>query len=196
MRSKRCSRGRRAPSRSIQRVTGDAGHRVRPAERDAGDHAPGRRTRRNQLVHLRRIDDRRDDVPPTPPQRAPWRSRARLADRSHAGRDRRARGRAGGASLCALAARSRRRGGAARTDGQDAGARGAHRRAQRAAARAEERAQGRCRRCRWNGYVDFGFFVPIGNGGAGWVRDAGQLAVPAVLATTPGSSWATSWRPR
>src|SRR5687767_9917581 len=23
----------------------------------------------------------------------------------------------------------------------------------------------------WNGYVDFGFFVPLGNGGVGWVRD-------------------------
>ena len=25
----------------------------------------------------------------------------------------------------------------------------------------------------WNGYVDFGFFVPLGNGGVGWVRDSG-----------------------
>jgi len=25
----------------------------------------------------------------------------------------------------------------------------------------------------WNGYVDFGFFVPMGNGGVGWVRDSG-----------------------
>ena len=25
----------------------------------------------------------------------------------------------------------------------------------------------------WNGYVDFGFFVPLGNGGVGWVRDPG-----------------------
>jgi hypothetical protein len=25
----------------------------------------------------------------------------------------------------------------------------------------------------WNGYVDFGYFVPIGNRGAGWVRDDG-----------------------
>jgi len=27
----------------------------------------------------------------------------------------------------------------------------------------------------WNGYVDFGFFVPLGNGGAGWVRDTGPM---------------------
>jgi len=27
-----------------------------------------------------------------------------------------------------------------------------------------------------NGYVDFGFFAPIGNGGAGWIRDNGNLA--------------------
>jgi hypothetical protein len=25
----------------------------------------------------------------------------------------------------------------------------------------------------WNGYVDFGFFVPLGNRGVGWVRDSG-----------------------
>jgi hypothetical protein len=27
----------------------------------------------------------------------------------------------------------------------------------------------------WNGYVDFGYFVPIGNRGAGWVRDSGVM---------------------
>jgi len=27
----------------------------------------------------------------------------------------------------------------------------------------------------WNGYVDFGFFVPLGNGGVGWVRDSGPM---------------------
>jgi len=27
----------------------------------------------------------------------------------------------------------------------------------------------------WNGYVDFGFFVPIGNRGAGWVRDMAPM---------------------
>jgi hypothetical protein len=30
----------------------------------------------------------------------------------------------------------------------------------------------------WNGYVDFGFFAPIGNGGAGWIRDAGNVNFP------------------
>ncbi|MFL5305891.1 MAG: hypothetical protein ACJ8F1_11800 [Polyangia bacterium] len=30
----------------------------------------------------------------------------------------------------------------------------------------------------WNGYVDFGFFAPIGNGGAGWIRDTGNVAFP------------------
>ena len=28
----------------------------------------------------------------------------------------------------------------------------------------------------WNGYVDFGFFVPFGNGGVGWVRDVGAVS--------------------
>ena len=27
----------------------------------------------------------------------------------------------------------------------------------------------------WNGYVDFGFFIPLGNGGVGWVRDDGAM---------------------
>ena len=27
----------------------------------------------------------------------------------------------------------------------------------------------------WNGYVDFGFFIPLGNGGVGWVRDTGPV---------------------
>jgi len=30
----------------------------------------------------------------------------------------------------------------------------------------------------WNGYVDFGFFAPIGNRGAGWVQDFGNLQFP------------------
>jgi hypothetical protein len=30
----------------------------------------------------------------------------------------------------------------------------------------------------WNGYVDFGFFVPFGNRGAGWVRDVGNAQFP------------------
>jgi hypothetical protein len=29
-----------------------------------------------------------------------------------------------------------------------------------------------------NGYVDFGFFVPNGNGGVGWLRDVGNLQLP------------------
>ena len=33
----------------------------------------------------------------------------------------------------------------------------------------------------WNGYVDFGFFVPLGNGGVGWIRDVRHRAsVPAI----------------
>src|SRR6188768_3566919 len=30
----------------------------------------------------------------------------------------------------------------------------------------------------WNGYVDFGFFVPRGNGGVGWVRDDAHTQFP------------------
>lgn len=30
----------------------------------------------------------------------------------------------------------------------------------------------------WNGYVDFGYFAPIGNDGVGWIRDAGNVAFP------------------
>jgi hypothetical protein len=30
----------------------------------------------------------------------------------------------------------------------------------------------------WNGYVDFGYFAPVGNGGVGWVRDAGNVVFP------------------
>ncbi len=30
----------------------------------------------------------------------------------------------------------------------------------------------------FNGYVDFGYFAPIGNAGAGWVRDTGNVAFP------------------
>jgi hypothetical protein len=44
----------------------------------------------------------------------------------------------------------------------------------------------------WNGYVDFGFFVPIGNDGVGWMRDAGNAQFPSTP-TTRGRSWATSW---
>ena len=44
----------------------------------------------------------------------------------------------------------------------------------------------------WNGYVDFGFFVPLGNGGVGWVRDAGTMRSSRSTATTRGCSSATS----
>ena len=37
----------------------------------------------------------------------------------------------------------------------------------------------------WNGYVDFGFFVPFGNRGAGWVRDVGNVQFPQYS----GYSW-------
>src|SRR5579863_8852279 len=30
----------------------------------------------------------------------------------------------------------------------------------------------------FNGYVDFGYFAPIGNGGVGWIRDAGNVHYP------------------
>jgi hypothetical protein len=30
----------------------------------------------------------------------------------------------------------------------------------------------------FNGYVDFGYFAPIGNDGVGWIRDAGNVAFP------------------
>jgi hypothetical protein len=42
----------------------------------------------------------------------------------------------------------------------------------------EEAAQKRVSPLSWNGYVDFGFFIPMGNGGAGWVRDVGNTAFP------------------
>ena len=29
-----------------------------------------------------------------------------------------------------------------------------------------------------HGYADLGFFVPNGNGGAGWIRDAGHAQMP------------------
>ena len=48
----------------------------------------------------------------------------------------------------------------------------------------------------WNGYVDFGFFIPLGNGGVGWVRDTGSCASSPSIRTTRGPSWATSCRPR
>jgi len=35
----------------------------------------------------------------------------------------------------------------------------------------EAAAQKRLSPLSWNGYVDFGFFVPLGNGGVGWVED-------------------------
>src|SRR5678815_1275357 len=27
----------------------------------------------------------------------------------------------------------------------------------------------------WNGYVDFGYFAPLGNNGVGWIRDDGPM---------------------
>jgi len=33
-------------------------------------------------------------------------------------------------------------------------------------------------RLSWNGYVDFGYFAPIGNGGVGWIRDSGNVYFP------------------
>jgi hypothetical protein len=33
-------------------------------------------------------------------------------------------------------------------------------------------------RLSWNGYVDFGYFAPLGNAGAGWIRDAGNVVYP------------------
>jgi len=42
----------------------------------------------------------------------------------------------------------------------------------------EDAAQKRVSPLSWNGYVDFGFFVPIGNDGVGWVRDVGNVSFP------------------
>jgi hypothetical protein len=42
----------------------------------------------------------------------------------------------------------------------------------------EEAAQKRVSPLTWNGYVDFGFFVPLGNDGVGWVRDVGNAVFP------------------
>jgi hypothetical protein len=33
-------------------------------------------------------------------------------------------------------------------------------------------------RLSWNGYVDFGYFAPLGNAGAGSIRDAGNVVYP------------------
>src|SRR5438045_1716404 len=43
----------------------------------------------------------------------------------------------------------------------------------------EDAAQKRVSPLSWNGYVDFGFFVPLGNGGVGWRRDIGNQQFPA-----------------
>jgi len=37
----------------------------------------------------------------------------------------------------------------------------------------------------WNGYVDFGFFAPYGNHGAGWIQDVGNVYFPQYS----GYSW-------
>jgi len=42
----------------------------------------------------------------------------------------------------------------------------------------ERRRQGESR-LSWDGYIDFGFFAPIGNRGAGWVQDYGNMQFPA-----------------
>jgi hypothetical protein len=42
----------------------------------------------------------------------------------------------------------------------------------------------------FNGYVDFGFFVPVGNHGVGWVRDAGNQQFPQYA---PGMPDAYTW---
>jgi hypothetical protein len=42
----------------------------------------------------------------------------------------------------------------------------------------EEAAQKRVSPLSWNGYVDFGFFIPLGNRGVGWVRDVGNTQFP------------------
>jgi hypothetical protein len=43
---------------------------------------------------------------------------------------------------------------------------------------AEEARQAAVSPLSWNGYVDFGFFGTLGNGGVGWVRDDGHLQFP------------------
>jgi hypothetical protein len=49
----------------------------------------------------------------------------------------------------------------------------------------DEAAQKRVSPLSWNGYVDFGFFVPLGNGGVGWVQDHGNMQFPQYA----GYSW-------
>ncbi|HLK89160.1 MAG TPA: hypothetical protein VKZ18_04645 [Polyangia bacterium] len=44
--------------------------------------------------------------------------------------------------------------------------------------RGEQERQRSVPRLSWNGYVDFGYFAPIGNGGVGWIRDAGNAVYP------------------
>jgi hypothetical protein len=42
--------------------------------------------------------------------------------------------------------------------------------------RGEQERQRSVPRLTWNGYVDFGYFAPIGNDGVGWIRDAQNAA--------------------
>jgi hypothetical protein len=42
----------------------------------------------------------------------------------------------------------------------------------------------------FNGYLDFGFFVPVGNHGAGWIRDAGNQQFPQYA---PGTATPYTW---
>src|SRR2546423_3265634 len=44
--------------------------------------------------------------------------------------------------------------------------------------RSEEERQKNVSPLSFNGYVDFGFFNPLGNHGVGWVRDVGNRAFP------------------
>jgi hypothetical protein len=42
----------------------------------------------------------------------------------------------------------------------------------------------------FNGYLDFGFFVPVGNHGVGWIRDAGNQQFPQYA---PGTATPYTW---
>ena len=82
----------------------------------------------------------------------------------------------GGTLVGALAAGlGRRRRAAADADGPDARcSRSGSPSSASGCANRRRRGRRRVSPLSWNGYVDFGFFVPLGNGGVGWVRDDGH----------------------
>ena len=143
-----------------------AGDRVRPAARGDGGPADRRRTQRKQIIHLRSVDERRETVPPTQPRagvRQPLPRGARalvpigaLSVRSpRPGRSRRRNGRrrrrcptSGGEEAPAPPRTGSRRWKSGSTELNDR------------LRESEEPRQKSISPLSWNGYVDFGFFVP------------------------------------